>query len=99
MRWKKFFEPTILKVIFTILLLAFSFFLSVKIWQCILAPCSQGLPLGFYDPSACGACIGCGCKVKINYLMFVADIVIWYLILCVLFYIFARFKKEERRKK
>jgi len=86
MDWKNFFKPTLWKIGLVVLFIILLFFIALNTQGCFGGPCFEGIPLKYYKPAGCSSGLNGPCyDMEINFLNLTINIVILYLISCVIF--------------
>jgi len=94
MNYKEFFKPTIGKIILFIVLFLISFFILSKFFILAGDPFPQGFPFTFVQFSGCSTPSPNSCwdTKMTSYFNLFLDIIFWYLISCIIFPIFRKYK-------
>jgi len=100
MGWKGCFKPTIWKVILFLILFVLSFYASTRIFMIGGGPSTFGYPFQFFQGSGCyivpEADINNCWETKItSYLGLIGDIIIWYLIACLIILGYKKIRKKR----
>ena len=100
---KEFLKPTIWKIILLIVLFAVSFYFSTEILASAGGSSNLGYPFQFFQPSGCYGPPGaeypnCWDTELTSFWSLIANIIIWYLIACILMLIYNKIRKKEINK-
>jgi hypothetical protein len=96
MNWKEFFKPTVGKIILFIVLMGGLNYLIISTIHVLDARILIGLPLGFYPKGSfyCPSTTTCvPPPVEFSWFNFIFDIIFWYLISCLIIFIYRKVKK------
>ena len=98
MKWKEFLKPTVGKIVVFLILMGGLNFLIISTTIIADARILVGLPLGFYPMGSFFCQPNTAClppPVEFSWVNLIIDIVCWYLVSCVIIWIYSKIKKKK----
>jgi hypothetical protein len=95
MKWKEFLRPTIWKVTIFIVLLILTSVFNYATYCPGCTRAAYGFPLALYELPGCEP-VSVGCPgYRVVYSALIVDLIFWYLVSCVILWIFGRTRKKK----